>query len=81
VGNWYGQFDIAHTLSPNTRNSYLDTATITNHTLVLDAFVFSTGTLIIANGTKYLLTKKTARLGLKCPIVYCFGVLDLASRP
>ena len=66
---------MAHALTANAGYSDFDAATVTNHTLVFDALVFTTGTFVVTNRTENALTEETAWLGLECAVVDGLRVL------
>jgi uncharacterized membrane protein YqgA involved in biofilm formation len=48
---------------------------------MLDALIFTAGTLPVLGRTENTLTEETTLLRLKCPIVDGFGILNLSTTP
>ena len=70
-----------HALAADAGDGDFDSATIADHILILDAFVFSARALVVTNGPEDFLAEQTARLGFKRAIVNRLGILHLALGP
>ena len=69
VRNRNRQFNMPHAFTTNARQRYFYSATIANHAFMFDALVFAASTFPVLGRTKNTLTKQTAFLRFKGPIV------------
>jgi hypothetical protein len=81
VRDRHRELDVAHALAPDAGDGHLDAAAIADDILVLDAFVFAAGALVVTHRAEDLLAEKTTRLGLEGAVIDGLGVLDLTLRP
>ena len=81
VRDGHGQLDVGHALAADAREGDLDAATVANHTLVLDALVFSAGALPVAGRTEDALAEKAALFRLERAVVDRLGIFYLAVAP
>ena len=81
VGNRNGQIDVAHPLSPNAAEGYLDATSVANHSLVLNALVLAARAFPITRRAEDALAKKPTFFRLERPIVDGLGILDLSLAP
>ena len=72
---------MAHALTTDARESHLNTTTVTGDALVLDALIFSTGTLPVASRSEDTLAEKATLLRLECPVVDGLRVKHLTIGP
>ena len=72
---------MTHAITANARDGDFDPAAVTDHTLILDALIFTTGAFVIANWTEDALAKKTAWLRFERAIVDRLGIFDFTTRP
>src|SRR5688572_22770323 len=77
MNNGHHQFDVTHTLTTHFLFSNLNTATVTNDTLVTDTFVFSVVTLIIFNRSDNTLAEQTITFRFVGTIVNGFRFKNL----
>ena len=81
MGNWHGQFDVAHALATDAAEGHFDAATVADHALVLDALVFTAGAFPVTGGSEDPLAEETAFFRLEGPVVDGFRVFHLALGP
>src|SRR6185437_15729234 len=81
VRHRHGQFDVTHALPADARECDLDTAPVTDHAAVLDAFVFATGTFPVLHGAENTLTKQPSLFRLERTVIDRLRILDLPLRP
>ena len=81
MGDGNRQIDMSHPLAAHTTQRHLDTATVTDNILVLDALVLSAGALPIPGGAENSLAEQTAFFGLEGPVVDGLGVFDFPLAP
>jgi hypothetical protein len=72
---------VAHAFPANPRQRHLDAATIADHALVLDAFVFAAGALPIPRRTEDPLAKEATLFRLEGAVIDRLRVLDLTLAP
>lgn len=73
--------DMAETLAANLRLNNLNTTTLTHHTAVLHALIFSTDALVVFYGSEDLRAEESVSLGLVRSVVDGLWLLYLAVRP
>src|SRR5215469_437234 len=79
--NGHSQFDVTHALAANARQGDFHAASVADHSLMLDALVFSARTFPVARGTKNAFTEKAALLRFKCAVIDCLWIFDFAFAP
>jgi hypothetical protein len=75
------ELDVPHALAANRRACNLDTALVTNDTLITDVFIFTTVTLPIPRRAKNGLTEKPIFFGAQASVVNGFRFKDFSVRP
>src|SRR5262249_1824776 len=81
VRDRHGEFDMPHALAADAGERHFDTATITDNTTVLDAFILAAGAFPVLDRTEDAFAEQAAFFGLERAIIDRFGVLDLAFGP
>ena len=81
VRNRHRQLDMAHAFATHARQRNFHAATIANHALVLDAFVFSARTFPIARRTENSFAKQAALFRFERPVIDRLRVFDFAFAP
>jgi hypothetical protein len=81
MGNRFGQFDMPHTLPANASQSYLDTATIADHSAMFDAFIFSARAFPIFYRTENAFTEQATFLRFESTIINRLRILDFPFGP
>ena len=79
VGNWTGQFNVAHALTTDFRQCHFNATFLTHNTAVLHALVLATETFVIFYWAKNFGTEKTFALGLESTVVNCLGLFNLTK--
>ena len=81
VGNWRGQFDVAHALTAHALKRNFDAALFAGDALVLDALILAAQALIVLDWSKDAGTEQTVALWLKSPVIDGFWLFDFAIGP
>ena len=81
VGNRNGEFDVTHALATNPAQGHFDAATVADHALVFDAFVFTAGTFPVPSRAEDALAEQATFFGLKRAIIDRFGIFHLSTAP
>ena len=81
VAHRHRQLNVPHAFAAHTGNRHFHTAAITDHALVLDAFVFAAGAFPVLGRAKDALAEQAAFFRLECAVIYRFRILDLAVAP
>ena len=79
--NRHREFDVAHALATDAAEGHFDTATVADHALVLDPFVFAAGAFPVASGSEDPLAEKATFFRLKRPVIDGFRVFHFALGP
>ena len=75
------KFDVTHALAANLRAGDFDATTFTDDALKTDTLVLTAVALPVLLRTENLLAEEAVLFRLKCAVVDCFWLLDLAVRP
>src|SRR4030095_2922710 len=81
VRNRHRQLYVPHAFTTNARECNFHAATVADHALMLDALVFSAGTLPVAGRAKNPFAEKAALLRFKGTVINCLGIFDFAFAP
>ena len=74
-----GELDMAHALTAHLCKCHLDTAFLTNQTLVLHSLVLAAQALVILDRPEDARAEKPIPLRLEGAVIYRFGLLDLTK--
>ena len=81
MGDRHSKLDVAHALATNTRESHFNTTTVTDHALMFDTLVFSTGTLPVTGWTEDTLTEETTFFRFEGSVIDCLWVQHFTAGP
>ena len=79
MGDGNDEFDVTHTFATHLFLGDFNTTTVADDSFVTDAFVFSTVTLIVLDGTENAFAEKTVAFGFICTVVDGLGFENLAA--
>ena len=81
MGDWGGKLDMAHTLSADLAQRYLDTAFFAYNAAILHPLVFTAQTLVILDWPEYSRAKQAVPFRLEGAVIDGLRLFDLAERP
>ena len=81
MGDRNSQINVAHALTPDAAQADLDTASVTNHVLVLDALILTARALPVTGGSEDPLAEQSTLFRLERPVVDGLRILDFTLAP
>ena len=81
VGDRRGEFNVAHPLAPNPRQSDFYATFFADNALIFHPLIFTAEALIILDRAKNARTKQSVTFRFERPVINCLGLFDFAKRP